>query len=184
MKLHWSGLSSPQHSHCIVAHCTEAYHTSRLQFVIDINDGGKWTVVSFKNHHTFCISFFVFFAPHWRNAETTIYDYVFTINNFLPIYIPKMMFLKLRYVGSDEEEAPRQMVIRPPLLRDWRVKWNFFAVIFSSRTWIWMGTEKLFCQLYTQAAPIFTLSQNLLFGRWGVLRSRLDNAPGVSIITV
>ena len=46
-----------------------------------------------------------------------------------------------------------------------------------------MGTDKLFFHLYNQTEPLFTLSLHIPLRSWGISHSRLDNAPGVRIIT-
>ena len=79
MMLHWGGSSSLQCYPSIVSHCTWAYHISCLTFVIKSKDVGRFIVVSFMDHNAMCIIFFVLFALHWRNAGTTMSNFVFII---------------------------------------------------------------------------------------------------------
>ena len=138
MTLHWGGSSYPQRSPCIVARCTQAYHISCLSYIIEGKDVDRCTAVSLSYHHILCIRFFVYFCPHCRNADTTISACEFIFWHVLPRYIPGMIFSWLHHFGTDEEAEYRQMVIRPPLLRDWTFEWTFFLLHCHNKSkYVW-----------------------------------------------
>ena len=76
--------------------------------------------MSLRDHHTLCIRLFVLFDPNYRSYDTEIYACAFIVRHVLTIYITGIIFPPLRHFGPDEEAVPQKMVIRPPLLSDWR----------------------------------------------------------------
>ena len=83
-------------------------YTIHIYLFIEDKYVGRCIVVSLRDHQTLYISFFIFFAPHCRNADTDISACAFIVRHVLPIYIPVIMLPRLGHFGPDDRRRPNK----------------------------------------------------------------------------